>query len=175
MKFELVIYRYVKFIVEKNSFLFYRLSKPFLCDPLINHKHPFSSVASSVGIQNPVIVIGSVCKNVASWCGVTSEINDRNLISLYFILFRDILCCYQTSGSNFLIFINEHRLRYGGFYESDFSRNIFYAFIKCVLFKYWMKYVQCVTNLRYVKNVWHVNYWCCLCQPVPTNVALSLN
>lgn len=44
----------------------YRRSKPCLCEPLTNQRQPFSGVASSVGIQKPVIDIGSVCKYVAS-------------------------------------------------------------------------------------------------------------
>lgn len=38
----------------------------------MNHRQPFSKVASSNGIQNPIIEFGSVCKYVASWCGFTA-------------------------------------------------------------------------------------------------------
>lgn len=39
----------------------------------MNHKQPFSCVASSSAIQKPITLPrGSVCRNVASWCGVTA-------------------------------------------------------------------------------------------------------
>lgn len=38
----------------------------------MNHRQPFSCVASSSAIQKPrTRPRGSVCRNVASWCGVT--------------------------------------------------------------------------------------------------------
>lgn len=46
-----------------------------LCDPGMNQRQPFSSVASSSAIQKPTNRIGSVKRNVESWWGVTESSN----------------------------------------------------------------------------------------------------
>lgn len=124
---------------------------PFSCEPLIKYKHPFSSVASSVGIQNPVIdSIGSQWKYVASWCGLTelkTQLEKRLKMFASNSSPESIDSILRTFSANFRIFINKHALQHYWCFQSKFSGNSSNPIIENMIGPIFMLQVDCMSNL----------------------------
>ena len=83
--------------------------------PGIYQRHPFSSVASSMGNQKPTKLSGSLYRNVPSWWGVTSP--PRNLIKKINLKISLLYFTYSW------IFENVHSLNNCRISEAETSRD----------------------------------------------------
>jgi len=130
-----------------------------LCDPGMNHRQPFSRVASSRAIQNPISFMGSVCRNVESWWGTTAIAAWGCQLAYWHNVWNDLQCSDKsekaaTNDSVFWLDANDivsyditmyiHFLSAGTFFQL-INFKLCYGIAKCLVLTF-------ATNSWLLKN-----------------------